>query len=101
MALARLRRRILGRHSVRARIALAFAALFLVTVAAFVAAIYTVVDHSFPAPATRPGSAPTGLANTCKLAEAIPGRPKLRPALLAQCQYFFGAFSQQIVRAHV
>jgi signal transduction histidine kinase len=100
MALARLRRRILGRHSVRARIALAFAGLFLVTGAAFVAAIYTVVDRSFPAPAAKPGSAPSGLANTCKLAEAIPGRPKLRPALLAQCQYFFGANSQRTADLH-
>ena len=41
-----LRRKILGRRSVRARIALACAGLFLVTGAAFVAATYALVDHS-------------------------------------------------------
>jgi hypothetical protein len=52
MALARLRHKILSRQSVRTRIALASAGMFLVTVAGFVVAIYTVVAHSFPAPAT-------------------------------------------------
>ena len=55
MTLARLRRKIFGRRSVRARIAVACAGLFLVIAAAFVAAIYTVVDHSFgPAPPPTP-----------------------------------------------
>ena len=44
-----LRRKILGRRSVRARIALACAGLFLVTGGAFVAATYTLVDHSLAA----------------------------------------------------
>ena len=46
MSLSELRRKILGRRSVRARIALACAGLFLVTGGAFVAATYTLVDHS-------------------------------------------------------
>ena len=46
MRLSELRHKILGRRSVRARIALACAGLFLVTGAAFVAATYTLVDHS-------------------------------------------------------
>jgi signal transduction histidine kinase len=48
MSISELRRRILGRRSVRARIALANAGLFLVTGGAFVAATYTLVDHSLP-----------------------------------------------------
>jgi signal transduction histidine kinase len=51
MRLSELRRKILARRSVRARIALACAGLFLVTGAAFVAATYTLVDHSLPATA--------------------------------------------------
>src|SRR6202043_1143456 len=46
MPVSERRRRIFGRRSVRARIALACAGLFLVTGAAFVAATYTLVDHS-------------------------------------------------------
>jgi signal transduction histidine kinase len=46
MPRSELRRKILGRRSVRARIALACAGLFLVTGGAFVAATYTLVDHS-------------------------------------------------------
>ena len=46
MPQSELRRKILGRRSVRARIALACAGLFLVTGGAFVAATYTLVDHS-------------------------------------------------------
>ena len=45
MPVSELRRKILGRRSVRARIALACAGLFLVTGAAFVAAIYTLVGY--------------------------------------------------------
>lgn len=51
MALTRLLHNTLGRRSVRARIALACAGLFLVTGAALVAATYAVVDHSLGAPA--------------------------------------------------
>ncbi len=98
MALARLRRRILGRRSVRARIALACAALFLVIAAAFVTATYTVVDHSFsPAPAHN--SIPTGLARTCQTAEAN-GTLKPDPALATQCQYFLGAANQRTSDLH-
>ncbi len=43
-----LRRKILGRRSVRARIAMACAGLFLVTGGAFVAVTYTLVGHSLP-----------------------------------------------------
>ena len=46
MSVNTLRRKILGRRSVRARIALACAGLFLVTGGAFVAVTYTLVDHS-------------------------------------------------------
>jgi signal transduction histidine kinase len=51
MALTRLLHRALGRRSVRARIALACAGLFLVAGAALVAATYALVDHSLGAPA--------------------------------------------------
>jgi signal transduction histidine kinase len=44
--MATLQRGILGRHSVRARIAFACGGLFLVTGAAFLAATYALVDHS-------------------------------------------------------
>ena len=55
MSLTRLRRKIFGRRSVRARIAVACAGLFLVIAAAFIAAIYTVVDRSFgPTPPPTP-----------------------------------------------
>jgi signal transduction histidine kinase len=46
MQVGTFRRKMLGRRSVRARIALACAGLFLVTGGAFVAATYTLVDHS-------------------------------------------------------
>jgi signal transduction histidine kinase len=100
MALARLRHKILSRQSVRTRIALASAGMFLVTVAGFVVAIYTAVAHSFPAPATNSGKVPTGLANTCKLALGTPSRVKLSPTLHAQCQYFFGADNQRTGDLH-
>jgi signal transduction histidine kinase len=51
MPLGELRHKILGRRSVRARIAFACAGLFLVTGGAFVAAAYTLVDHTLPAAA--------------------------------------------------
>src|SRR5712691_8159559 len=98
MGLARLRRRIVGRRSVRARIALACAGLFLVIAAAFVAALYTVVDRSF-GPTPPHSSVPTGLARTCQTAEAN-GTLKLDPALAAQCQYFLGAASQRTTDLH-
>jgi signal transduction histidine kinase len=51
MALTRLLHKAFGRRSVRARIALVSAGLFLVTGAALVAATYALVDHSLGAPA--------------------------------------------------
>jgi signal transduction histidine kinase len=51
VALTRLLHETFGRRSVRARIALACAGLFLVTGAALVAATYALVDHSLGAPA--------------------------------------------------
>ena len=98
MGLARRRRRIVGRRSVRARIALACAGLFLVIAAAFVAALYTVVDRSF-GPTPPPNSIPAGLARTCQTAEAN-GTLKLDPALAAQCQYFLGAANQRTTDLH-
>jgi signal transduction histidine kinase len=98
MALARLRRGILGPRSVRARIALACAGLFLVTGAAFVAATYLIVRHSFgPTPAT--SQKPTALFQTCQTAQAN-GTLKSDPALYADCQYFFGATNQRNMDLH-
>ena len=88
MAVSEFRRRILGRRSVRARIALACAGLFLVTGAAFVLATYTLVDHSLSATAltdqatTLPGS----LLGACKLGK-LNGKPT--GALAAQCKKDF------------
>ena len=97
MALARLRPRIFAR-SVRARIALACAGLFLVIAAAFGVAIYTVVDRSFsPTPPDR--TVPAGLARACQTAEAN-HTLKLRPALAAECQYFLGAANQRTTDLH-
>ncbi len=98
MGLARRRRRIVGRRSVRARIALACAGLFLVIAAAFVGALYTVVDRSF-GPTPPHSSVPTGLARTCQTALAN-GTLKLDPALAAQCQYFLGAANQRTTDLH-
>lgn len=100
MELARLRRKIFGRRSVRARIALASAGLFLVVGAAFVSALYTVVDHSFgPTPTPSQKSLPTALAQTCRTAENNLTL-KLHPALAAQCQYFLGAASARTRDLH-
>jgi len=88
----------LAPRSVRARIALACAGLFLVIAAAFVAAIYTVVDRSF-SPTPPSSSIPTGLVRTCQAAEAN-GTLKLDPALATQCQYFIGAANQRTTDLH-
>ncbi len=98
MALARLRQRILARRSVRARIALACAGLFLVIGAAFVAAIYTVVDRSF-GPTPPHASIPTGLVRTCQTAEAN-GTLKIDHPLATQCDYFLGAANQRTRDLH-
>ena len=54
MSLSELQRQSLGRRSVRARIGLACAGLFLVTGGAFVAATYAVIDHSLGPAANQP-----------------------------------------------
>jgi signal transduction histidine kinase len=98
MAIARRRPRIIARRTVRARIALACAGLFLVIAGAFGAAIYTVVDRSF-GPTPPPSSIPTGLVRTCQTDEAN-GTLKLDPALATQCQYFSGAANQRTRDLH-
>jgi signal transduction histidine kinase len=98
MALARLRRVVLGPRSVRARIALACAGLFLVTGAAFVAATYAIVSHSF-GPNVASDQKPTALAQTCQTA-ATNGTLKGDPTLYAECQYFFGAANQRTMDLH-
>ena len=98
MHLARLRSVIFGRRSVRARIALACTGLFLVTGAAFVAATYTVVDHSL-GPSPPKSSIPSGLVATCQTAEAN-GTLKRDAPLSAQCQYFLGAANQRALDLH-
>jgi len=98
MTLPRLRGKIFGRRSVRARIAVACAGLFLIIAAAFTAALYTVVDRSF-GPTPPPSSIPAGLARTCQTAEAN-GTLKLDPALMTQCQYFLGAANQRTHDLH-
>jgi hypothetical protein len=83
---------------VRARIALACAGLFLVTGAAFVAATYLLVRHSFgPTPTT--SQKPTALFQTCQTAQGN-GTLKRDPALYAECQYFFGATNQRNMDLH-
>jgi signal transduction histidine kinase len=98
MALDRLQSGILGRCSVRVRIALACAGVFLVIGAAFGAAIYIVVDRSFN-PTPPPSSIPSGLARTCQAAAAN-GTLKREPALATQCQYFLGAANQRTTDLH-
>src|SRR3984957_11183964 len=93
MLLARLRPLIVGRRSVRARIGFACAGLFLVTGSTFVAATYTVVDHSL-GPTPPKSSIPSALVSACQTAEAN-GTLKPNRALVAQCQYFLGAANQR------
>ncbi len=92
MSPSALRRKILARRSVRARIALACAGLFLVTGGAFVAATYTLVDHSLSsaAPTTQTKIPPPGLPD-CKTAQH---NGTLTGALAAQCQKLFAAAAQ-------
>jgi signal transduction histidine kinase len=93
MALARLRRRILGRRSVRDRIALACAGLFLVTGAAFVAATYTAVNHSL-GPTLSTNQSP--LDQTCQTAK-LNHTLELDPALSARCQQHDGDLHELLV----
>ena len=92
MALTRLLHKTLGRRSVRTRIALACAGLFLVTGAALVAVTYALVDHSLgaPAAASQPSIERGSLiAQRCQ-AEKTNHDPVLdNPAVAAQCRQAF------------
>jgi signal transduction histidine kinase len=92
MSPSELRRKILGRRSVRARIALACAGLFLVTGGAFVAATYTLVDNSLSSavPTTQSKTPPPGLTD-CKTAQH---NGTLTGAQAEQCQKLFTAAAQ-------
>jgi signal transduction histidine kinase len=83
---------VLGRRSVRARIALACAGLFLVTGGAFVSVTYTIVAHSLStaAPTTQTKTPPPGLSE-CKAAQH---NGTLTGAVAAQCQKLFTAAAQ-------
>jgi signal transduction histidine kinase len=85
-----LRRKIFGRRSVRARIGLACAGLFLVTGGLFVVATYTLVDHSLPSAlqlsATNPNKVNKQLLGSCKLGKA---GGTLTGAQLAHCNQLF------------
>jgi len=72
--------------------------MFLVIAAAFVAALYTVVDRSF-GPAPPHSSVPASFARTCQTAAAN-GTLKHDRALTAQCQYFLGAANQRTTDLH-
>jgi signal transduction histidine kinase len=108
MALTRLLHKSLGRRSVRARIALACAGLFLVTGAALVAATYALVDHSLGAPAadSQTSIERSLFVQQCQ-AEKANRNPVLdNPAMAAQCQQAFaggvrlGAASQRTGDLH-
>jgi signal transduction histidine kinase len=95
MTLTRLLQKAFGRRSVRARIALACAGLFLVTGAALVAATYALVDHSLgtPAAATQTSSGRGSLLvqQECQAEKASHAPVADSPAREAQCQQaFFG-----------
>jgi signal transduction histidine kinase len=82
-----LRRKTLERRSVRARIALACAGLFLVTCGLFVAVTYTLVHHSLNfSPVTNPTTINKSLIGACKVGRAD---GTLTGALLAQCKNAF------------
>jgi signal transduction histidine kinase len=89
MALTRLLHQTLGRRSVRTRIALACAGLFLVTGAALVAATYVLVDHSLGSPAAASqtrferGSL---LAQACQAEKANHDPTQDKRAIAAQCR---------------
>jgi signal transduction histidine kinase len=85
MSISELRRKVLGRRSVRARIALACAGLFLVTGGAFVAATYTLVDHSLPSTAVTNPDKP--LMRSCSIAQQ---NRTLSGAQVAKCKQAFG-----------
>jgi signal transduction histidine kinase len=92
MRVSELRHKVLGRRSVRARIALACAGLFLVTGAAFVAAIYTLVDHSLSsAPLTNQTKIPPPILPECKTAKL---NGTLTNALATECQKLIDGAAQ-------
>jgi signal transduction histidine kinase len=95
MTLTRLLHKILGRRSVRARIALACAGLFLFAGAALVVATYALVDHSLgtPAAATQTSSGRGSLLvqQECQAEKASHAPVAGSRAREAQCQQaFFG-----------
>jgi signal transduction histidine kinase len=102
--LSELRHKIRGRRSVRARIALACAGLFLVTGGAFVAATYTLVDHSLPATAVvNPASINKHFLQACYSGEqngTLPGGqvPKCKQAFAIAAE--FGAAMQRLDDLH-
>ena len=107
MALTRLLPRTLGHRSVRARIALACAGLFLVTGAALVAATYALVDHNLGAPAAASQGSngrASRLFELCRARMANRGPPFLgSPATEAQCQqaiFRLGAGDQRASDLH-
>jgi signal transduction histidine kinase len=81
MAGTTIRRTILGRLSVRTRIALACAALFLVTGAGLVAALYALVDHSLGVSGFHRGM-PAGLVQACHAAKTA---HTTSPQVRAEC----------------
>jgi signal transduction histidine kinase len=91
------RRRFRARRSVRARIALACAGLFLVTGSAFVAATYTLADHSFAAGSVvrQAAASPTDTKQTpdqtqlLKICQKEKLGPPMTNAQLAQCKEAF------------
>src|SRR5580700_1544287 len=92
MRVSELRHKVLGRRSVRARIALACAGLFLVTGLAFVAAIYTLVDHSLSsAPLTNQAKVPPPILPVCKTAKL---NGTLTNSLAAECQKLIAGAAQ-------
>jgi signal transduction histidine kinase len=104
MSLSTLRRKIFGRRSVRARIALACAGLFLVTGGAFVAATYTLVDHSLPTTAvTKPASMNKHFIQACYSGEqsgTLTGAqvPKCKQAFATAAE--FGAAMERLKDLH-
>lgn len=96
------RRRFLSRRSVRARIALACAGLFLVTGSAFVAVTYTLADRSFAAGAVARQAAANQTATNQTATKGTPDQtqllkicqklqlgPPMTAAQLAQCKEAF------------
>jgi signal transduction histidine kinase len=89
MTLTRLLHKTLGRRSVRARIALACAGLFLFAGAALVVATYALVDHSLGAPAAASQSSNARgslLVQECEAEKADRTEEPGSPATPAECQ---------------